>query len=614
MMEKPKKLFAFKYKLSLLLVVVVLLVATLLGLWQLFMTNKTLEENFEQNKQLVSDRALAHVGDVDRMYLLIEKPLVAESEEILQKVSKKYDETGNVDFDLSSFIVEKSGFNLYVIDTNNIIIRGTDATDIGLNFALWSDFVKTLDKIRAKKAFYSDRIDVSVRKSEMHKYAYLPSNDGKYVFEVGVQMDQYNEALRGCGFDKIGVDIAGKFDFVNSVVMYNYEGKGYVSNSTGAATISAAHKPYFEEAMSTMKTVEVEGEQAGHPVIYRYVPYQIMDAVGYNQKNVIEIVYDQEWLRENLKKNIINIVGFITGGSIVAVLLGIYVGGKLTQPIEKFTVATQQLAVGNFNVHTDVRSNDEFKILSHYFDNMASSVRDFLEERYRYEKRLKKKNKEIYTQKEEITSLYEETTAMNEELENLLTENENGYFETVRALANAVEAKDAYTGGHCERVMEYSLGIAETMKVGYQEIRDLRFGSILHDVGKIGIAEEILNKSGKYTSEEYEIMKRHPLIGYEILEEVHFLERGRRIVLEHHEWMDGKGYPRGIKGEDIDLLSRIVCVADAYDAMTSNRPYRHRTFSQQEAINELIANKGSQFDPKVVDAFIVWLESPLNKS
>ena len=244
---------------------------------------------------------------------------------------------------------------------------------------------------------------------------------------------------------------------------------------------------------------------------------------------------------------------------------------------------------------------------------MLIEIRRLLDERYLFEMNLQTKNLEIYDQKEEITALYEETTALNEELERILKQNLSSYFETVRALANAIDEKDSYTGGHCERVMAYSMTIATELGLTQQELEDLRFGSILHDIGKIGISESILNKDGKLTPEEYEEIKKHPEKGNYILKDLNFLNNCRRIINEHHERIDGKGYPKGLSGEEIYYMARIVCVADAYDAMTSSRPYRENALSKEEAMEELLRNKGIQFDEAVVDAFVRYLKGKQNK-
>jgi HD-GYP domain-containing protein (c-di-GMP phosphodiesterase class II) len=180
---------------------------------------------------------------------------------------------------------------------------------------------------------------------------------------------------------------------------------------------------------------------------------------------------------------------------------------------------------------------------------------------------------------------------------------EKSYFSTVRALAKAIEVKDPYTHGHSERVTEYALMIADVMRLEEREKQELKYAATLHDIGKIGIAGRVLNKPGSLTSEEYTHVKTHPILGESIVEPVEFLQGPRPIILHHHEHFDGTGYPQGLKGKGIPLCARILSVADAFEAMRSDRPYR-RALPLQKATGELIRNSGSQFDPEIVQIFL----------
>ncbi|MDO9557957.1 MAG: HD domain-containing protein [Coriobacteriia bacterium] len=184
---------------------------------------------------------------------------------------------------------------------------------------------------------------------------------------------------------------------------------------------------------------------------------------------------------------------------------------------------------------------------------------------------------------------------------------QEAYLATVRALATAVDAKDTYTRGHSDGVAKFALVIAESMGLSAEQHIALKMAAYLHDIGKIGISEEILLKPGKLTDEEMAQMRHHPLIGANILRPVAFPWPIAPIVRHHHEHYDGSGYPAGLKGEEIPMLARLLTVADAFEAMVSDRPYR-RGRSQEDAILELRRCSGSHFDPRVVDAFIRVLE------
>lgn len=186
----------------------------------------------------------------------------------------------------------------------------------------------------------------------------------------------------------------------------------------------------------------------------------------------------------------------------------------------------------------------------------------------------------------------------------MLFENSKKYFfRTIDTLVAAIEAKDKYTKGHSKRVSEYAVHIGEKMKLSKEQLEDIKLAGILHDIGKIGISDNILLKAGKLTSEEYNEVKQHPAISRDILRTVGLSDRALKAISYHHERFDGKGYPFMLQGEDIPVEAQIIAVADAYDAMTSNRPYR-RAMDGEAAIRELVENKLSQFSPEVVDAMV----------
>lgn len=180
------------------------------------------------------------------------------------------------------------------------------------------------------------------------------------------------------------------------------------------------------------------------------------------------------------------------------------------------------------------------------------------------------------------------------------------YWGTVKSLIASLEAKDEYTSGHSERVAEFSEKIGRMMKLEEEDMTLLRYAATLHDIGKIGTAVSILKKPARLTEEEYQQMQMHPESGAMIIQEVEFLRDVVPIVFHHHERVDGGGYGDGLKGDEIPLLSRILAVADAYDAMTSPRPYRD-ALSPEVARAELLACSGTQFDAQVVTALLAVL-------
>ena len=190
---------------------------------------------------------------------------------------------------------------------------------------------------------------------------------------------------------------------------------------------------------------------------------------------------------------------------------------------------------------------------------------------------------------------------------------QDSYFEIVKALAQAIEAKDPYTHGHSERVMEYAVQIAQKLGLPEEEVESLRYAAILHDIGKIGVRGIVLNNPNGLTGEEYNEVKKHPIVGEGIIKPIELLQPIRPFIRHHHEWYNGKGYPDELSGENIPLGARILCVADAYDAMKSDRPYR-KALTEETAIQELKQGSGTQFEPKIVEVFLEILKQTCHET
>ena len=176
-------------------------------------------------------------------------------------------------------------------------------------------------------------------------------------------------------------------------------------------------------------------------------------------------------------------------------------------------------------------------------------------------------------------------------------------IESIFALAKTIELKDHYTGEHVEKTVQYATEIASTLGIPTEEVERIRQAAILHDLGKIGISDKILLKKSKLTKREFEEIKKHPQIAADILRPIHFLHDLIPYIFYHHERWDGKGYPSGLKGNDIPLGARIISLADVYKALISDRPYR-KSFPKLEALKLIKKGSGTQFDPGIVKSFL----------
>jgi PAS domain S-box-containing protein/putative nucleotidyltransferase with HDIG domain len=213
----------------------------------------------------------------------------------------------------------------------------------------------------------------------------------------------------------------------------------------------------------------------------------------------------------------------------------------------------------------------------------------------------KKREDDLVQSRQAFFNMLKDLDVSNQEMKEL-------YEGLIHAFVNAIDAKSAWTGGHSEKVTDYALQIARELGMNSQEMETLRIAGFLHDIGKLGTYGALLDKAGPLSVDEFAIIKLHPAKGEEILKPIKPLRNLLPVIRHHHERVDGKGYPDGLKGEDIPLLARVLCVADAYEAMVSHRPYRP-ALGPEQAVAELKRCSGTQFDSEVVEAFLRTLEN-----
>ncbi|MEX2275715.1 MAG: HD domain-containing phosphohydrolase [Actinomycetota bacterium] len=207
----------------------------------------------------------------------------------------------------------------------------------------------------------------------------------------------------------------------------------------------------------------------------------------------------------------------------------------------------------------------------------------------------------------ELGELYALERQRSRDLERALGSLEDTYLATMTSLAQVVEAKDETTRGHLDRTTKYGVALAERIDPELAAKPELAHGFFLHDIGKVGIPEHILCKAGPLDDDEWGVMRSHPMIGASIVEPIRFLSGAVQVIRHHHERVDGGGYPEGLKGEQIPLAARIFSVADSFDAMTTDRPYRG-ALDVERALTEIRGGAGTQFDPDVVEEFLILME------
>jgi putative nucleotidyltransferase with HDIG domain len=263
-----------------------------------------------------------------------------------------------------------------------------------------------------------------------------------------------------------------------------------------------------------------------------------------------------------------------TGGAAVllSLLISLVMARRVTRPLDELVAGALDIARGHFGRQVAHVGRTELSDLAYTFNFMSTQLDQY-----------NKENARLYAALEQ------------------------GYLETIRALASAIDAKDPYTRGHSERVAKLAVEIGRELGLDDATLRILEFGGILHDVGKIGIPEQVLGKPARLTAEEFALVRAHAAIGAEIVDGVEFLKTAEPAIRHHHERWDGGGYPDGLRGDKIPLIARIVNAADTWDACTSERPY-HKAASPREGVGILASCRGAQLDPEVHDAILKVLE------
>ena len=255
-------------------------------------------------------------------------------------------------------------------------------------------------------------------------------------------------------------------------------------------------------------------------------------------------------------------------GVLFTLAIGVWLARRITRPVQRLVEATRLVSAGDLQHQAAVTTRDEIGELTESFNTMTRSLQE-----------------------------------KSASLKATMTRLQDTYLMTIEALAAAVEARDPYTHGHTRRVEEYAVIMATTLGCDENEIAAIRRASVLHDIGKIGLEDQILRKQGRLEADEELRMQKHPAIGVDMLRGIDFLDPVLPLIRHHHERWDGNGYPDQLRADEIPLGARILAVADALDAMTSDRPYRAaRTF--EYAKSEILKGSATHFDPEVVTAFI----------
>lgn len=362
------------------------------------------------------------------------------------------------------------------------------------------------------------------------------------------------EETRRTGLEAYIVDNGGRLIASNNPDK-NFAGMDFVS-----VPIVQKFLAWRGQARAT-ETSTFDLVQGGQPIqmLGTYSPVQSQGWGVIVQKKLSDAYFTVNQMKEQTKKWGLILLSLI-------VVIGFLAAKSITRPIDQLTSTARSIAQRDFSRRADVRSRTEIGELAHTFNQMAEDIQHYIGD-------------------------LKEASEQNRQL----------FMDSIEMIAAAVDAKDPYTKGHSGRVSQYSVILAKELGLPEEEVGKVRISATLHDVGKIGIEDRVLKKPGVLTNEEFEIMKRHTIMGWEIVRQVKQLGEMLPGIRWHHEALNGKGYPDAIKGDEIPLIVRIIAVADTFDAITTDRPYQAgRDFAQ--ALEILRKHAGSKYDPIVVDA------------
>jgi putative nucleotidyltransferase with HDIG domain len=356
--------------------------------------------------------------------------------------------------------------------------------------------------------------------------------------------------LLGQSLSEIAQSITGSSSIV--VAFYDSSGKVLASSVAGTPSLSSD----VRHGVTPEAPVRIVTQWSNHP--YRLLANDwTMRGANLGYLGVAVTADDLSTSLNAIRLVLVALFGAIALGTI---LIGLALADRITRPIEELVASMRVVSAGDYSRRVRAESPDEIGYLARTFNDMAAALQAQIKER------------------------------------------EEAYFRNLEALARVIDARDPYTFEHSARVAAISMELAEAMGLSAAELVVLRRAGLLHDVGKIGVSDKILGKTAPLNDEEWASIRRHPVIGYEMLKDVPFLQPSLDPIRHHHERWDGDGYPDQLKGDAISQLARIVTVADAFDAMTSDRPYR-KGFSFEFAARTIISEAGRQFDPEVVEVF-----------
>jgi HAMP domain-containing protein len=460
---------------------------------------------------------------------------------------------------------------LEIVDLEGVSILSLRHRDGGL--------LEEYDISRGDNTFKEWKIFNQVRDQKLDdhgdKYAGIGSvGRGDYLYVSGPVLDQDNQLV---GVILVGDSLSKLADEIRATTLSQvtiFDLKGREMTTTFIEPGSVLPPQIAREVLSRQESESFIQENIVANIPYQgvYAPLEVRsgDDIG-----IIATSLAKTFLVRASNATRLQIFGFVTTAFLFIIAIGLFIADRFTKPLLKVVDASSHVASGNLDISIDPSGNDEVTALTKSFNLMVASLK---------------------RSEADLVRAHEDTI--------------QAYDRTIEGWCKALELRDNVTEGHTQRVTELTLLIAKQMGISDQELVHVRRGALMHDIGKMAIPDSILKKPGSLDEDEWAEMRKHPVYANEMLSRIAYLAPSLAIPYCHHEKWDGSGYPRGIAGEDIPLAARIFAIADVWDALRSDRPYRE-ALPASTALAYIEENKGTHFDPRVVEAFFVVFERHL---
>lgn len=389
------------------------------------------------------------------------------------------------------------------------------------------------------------------------------TDKGDFLFISGPVLDSDRKLIGVVLVGKPLSDLTSQLreETLAQITFYDFDGKPLASTFSSASQLESADVTKILDNQNDISFMEsnsrkIELRNIGYREIF--AAWEVREG---KDLGVLGIALGESFLVSTTRVTRIQIAILAALIFILVIIIGINLSTIITKPILELVSASRKVMDGDLSVIVEPTSKDELAVMAKTFNQMINSVKE---------------------SKDKIIESYDST---------------------LEGWSRALDLRSEETKGHTDRVLELMIKTSQALGINGESLVNIRRGTLLHDIGKMGIPDRILNKTGKLTDDEWEIMRNHPTFAYDILKDIHFLQPALTIPYCHHERWDGKGYPRGIKGEDIPLEARIFALVDVWDAITNDRVYR-KAMSKEEAIQTIQTGAGTHFDPQITKIFL----------